>query len=536
MTVGVLLSLRDSIAGLSRSIGSSCALGGIHHLDSLVLADLQSDRLGSHLDLTVGVRFRSRYCILPGRLSILFRFGLSSPEFYFLFCLLNGGVNIRDLMLYDRKVFGQAVNVCSQIVNLRKRIISFSVQVISLFKQFIDFLLMFVKSAIYLLELLTAITVCSSLLVGNALIGRRIRTGRNGFANRRNSCITVQCEGDVRYNRIVRNSLLIHIMNNIHREQIRRRLYNCRIGTVSETTASFIYPLDNTLLIVSKQCAIGQIQRVILCASKVGARLVILVEITKGKARKHNVVFQHIARIALARIECEIRCFVPAHYQRAVYVYISARSGHCCTPAQYLSVSDRAPVRSRQRAYREKIVRQVPNVRLQRNPALCTNLFNQGLDASGQMQLAGIHFLVKQHHTVECGNRNRIQCARRGINNELPAGNPVELRLFPSESIPLFNADLYGQRCTFKGYRVELAIIVAKFESKFGCNSRTDLNLRPRYAIAVDGHTTLDNIGFCNIKSRITLGKVNTNYLTVILIEQVNSFLRNITHRCPSFR
>ena len=192
---------------------------------------------------------------------------------------------------------------------------------------------MFVESAVYLLKLLAAITVCSSLLVGNALIGRRIRTGRNGFANRRNSCITVQCEGDVRYNRIVRNSLLIHIMNNIHREQIRSRLYNCRIGTVSETTASFIYPLDNTLLVVSKQCAIGQIQRVVLCASEVGARLVILVEITKGKAGEHNIVFQHIARITLACVECEIRCFIPAHYQRAVYVYIGARSGHRGTPA-----------------------------------------------------------------------------------------------------------------------------------------------------------------------------------------------------------
>ena len=395
---------------------------------------------------------------------------------------------------------------------------------------------MFVESAIYLLKLLVAITVCSSLLVGNALVSSRVRTGRNSFANRRNSCITVQCEGDVRYNRIVRNSLLIHIMNNIHREQIRSRLYNCRIGTVSETTASFIYPLDNTLLIVSKQCAIGQIQRVVLCASKVGARLVILVEITKGEARKHNIIFQHIARIALARIECKIRCFVPAHYQRTVYVYIGARSGHCCTPAQYLSVSDRAPVRSRQRTYREKTVWQVPDIRLQRNTALCTNLFDQRLDTSRQVQLAGIHILIKQHHAVECGNGNGIQRARRGIDNELPAGNPVELRLFPSESIPLFNADLYGQRRTFKGYCIKLAVIITESESKFGCNSRTDLNLRPRYAIAVDGHTTLDNIGFCNIKSRITLGKVNTNYLTVILIEQVNSFLRNITHRCPSFR
>ena len=152
------------------------------------------------------------------------------------------------------------------------------------------------------------------------------------------------------------------------------------------------------------------------------------------------------------------------------------------------------------------------------------------------MQLAGIHFLVKQYHAVECGNGNRIQRARRGINDELPAGNPVELRLFPGESIPLFNTDLYGQRRTFKGYRVELAVIVAKFESKFGCDSRTKLNFRPRYAIAVDGHTALDNIGFCNIKSRITLGKMNANYLTVILIEQVNNFLRNITHWCPSFR
>ena len=330
---------------------------------------------------------------------------------------------------------------------------------------------MFIESVIYLLKLLTAITVCSSLLVSNTLVSSRIRTGRNSFANGRNSRVAIQCEGNVRYNRIVRNSLLIYIMNNIHREKIRSRLYNCRIGTVSETTASFIYPLNNTLLVVSKQCAIGQIQRVVLCASEVGARLVILVEITKGKAGEHNIVFQHIARISLARIECEIRCFVPAHYQRAVYVYIGARSGHCCTPAQHLSVGDCTPVRSSQRAYREKIVRQVSNVRLQRNPALCTNLFDQRLDTGGQMQLTSINILVKQHHAVECRNRNRIQRARRGIDNELPAGNPVELRLFPSESIPLFNADLYGQRRTFKGYCIKLAVIITESESKFGCNS-----------------------------------------------------------------
>ena len=395
---------------------------------------------------------------------------------------------------------------------------------------------MFIESVIYLLKLLTAITVCSSLLVSNTLVSSRIRTGRNSFANGRNSRVAIQCEGDVRYNRIMRDSLLVYIMNDIHREQIGSGLYNCGVGTVTETTTGFIYPLDNTFLIVSKQSTVGQIQRIVLCTCNIGAGLIILVQIIENEAGEHNVVFQHITRIALARIECEIRCFVPAHYQRAVYIYIGARSGHCCTPAQHLSVGDCTPVRSSQRAYREKIVRQVSNVRLQRNPALCTNLFDQRLDTGGQMQLTGIHFLVKQHHAVECGNGNRIQRARRGINNELPAGNPVELRLFPGESIPLFNADLYGQRRTFKGYCIKLAVIITESESKFGCNSRTDLNLRPRYAIAVDGHTTLDNIGFCNIKSRITLGKVNTNYLTVILIEQVNSFLRNITHRCPSFR